>query len=290
MHFLLLTGRSGSGKSAALAELEDLGYCCIDNLPASMLDDFIAYKKRLKSDDINSQHAICIDSRTHDSNCFSSLVDTLQKHKEQGIDVSIVYLDASNKELIRRFSETRRKHPLTGKNLTLAEALEKEHDLLTPLRLIANQTIDTTGKSAYETRDAVRSILSITQGQMTIIVQSFGFKNGIPDGTDFIFDVRCLPNPYWIPELREKNGKTPETRAFLKQSDDTKAMIDDIASFILKWKTHFIENNRSYLTISIGCTGGFHRSVFVTSEVSRQLASHSPYLLERHRDKDKHSL
>lgn len=287
MYLLIVTGRSGAGKTVALNELEDLGYCCIDNLPADLLGTFIEYQKNLDSNKASTPHAVCIDTRSQLTS-FQALADQIISYRASGIDIQIMYLDANDQTLIRRFSETRRKHPLTQDNKTLSEALSTEFELLSPLRLLATYNLDTTNKGLYETRDSVRNSLMISQGNMTLIIQSFGFKNGVPDGTDFVFDVRCLPNPFWIPELREKDGTTKETADFLSKSEDTLKMASDISTFISSWLQHYIENNRSYLTISIGCTGGFHRSVFVTHAVYNHLKAIFPDVLERHRDKDKH--
>lgn len=259
-HLILISGTSGSGKSVALNALEDLGYYCIDNLPAILLDEVAT---KLIDEEQTSKIAISIDSRNKNFllNIEKSL-DELSQH----MPMQIIFIDAADEILIKRYSETRRKHPLTNKNTSLVEAITLDRELLTPLQERADIKIDTTKLTPHQLRSEIRGHAT-TAGKMpiTVLFQSFGFKYGSPSDLDFIFDVRCLPNPYWEESLRHMTGLDSQVKTFLRRHETVQIMQQDIQQFVEKWLPAFIADNRTYLNIGIGCTGGKHRSVYIST-------------------------
>lgn len=258
---VIISGRSGSGKSTALHVLEDMGYYCIDNLPVSLIDSLI---QRLTQTQSVSKVAVSIDAR--------NIADDLANFGEviAGLDpdnIRIVYLDAASPTLVKRFSETRRKHPLSNEDRDLRAALEYETDLLDDIASMSDLTIDTTSLTIHELRDLVRSRVTGTQQGLALLFQSFAFKNGVPVDADFVFDVRCLPNPHWVPTLRQLTGLDAPVRAFLEEHTEVTDMQADIHQFLSRWLGSFVENSRSYVTVAIGCTGGQHRSVFLADKL-----------------------
>ena len=263
---VVVSGRSGSGKTSALNILEDVGFDCIDNLPPSLLPDLI---KQLNSERINDdlRLAVGIDARNLVGD-LNKLPDILAGLEASGIEVSVIFLQARRNDLIRRYSETRRKHPLSNETVSLPEAIDLEAKILSPILNISDRNIDTSGLSLHQLRDLVKNtIVPNSPEHMAILFESFGFKKGLPDASDFIFDVRCLPNPYWKQELRSLTGYDEDVIEFLESQVDVAAMLSDIIGFLTRWIPKFQANNRSYLTISIGCTGGQHRSVYIANRL-----------------------
>ena len=271
---IIVTGLSGSGKSIALRALEDSGYYCIDNLPATMLDTIAEH--------LHANHqriAISIDSR-------SAAIETLPAHieqlKVQNIDVQVLFLESNVETLVKRFSETRRKHPLSEASTTLAESIALERDLLSGLGSLGH-VIDTSYLSANTLRGWVKEVVSIEHTGLTLLFTSFGFKHGIPLDADFVFDVRCLPNPHYDPALRDLTGRDEKVQEFLKDHAAVSDMMQDIRAYIEKWLPCFIQDNRSYLTVAIGCTGGQHRSVYLVEMLSLYFKDKQK-VLTRHRE------
>ena len=284
MRLVIISGRSGSGKSTALNVLEDVGFTCIDNLPAGLLPDLI----RQTQNDPNSiwpdKIAIGIDAR----NVVGRLRDQpaiIQQLKTDGIHCEVIFLDARSPVLIQRFSETRRKHPLSNASIELKEAIAIERELLEPLIDIANRKIDTSNLTLHQLRDIIKKhVVPDSQGELAVLFQSFGFKRGVPVDADFVFDVRCLPNPYWKPELRTYSGNDQPVIEFLETQPDVAHMLADINGFLSRWIPQFQASNRSYLTIAIGCTGGQHRSVYIANQLGLFFGSRLPNIQVRHRE------
>lgn len=279
MRLLIVSGRSGSGKSITLQVLEDLGYYCVDNLPIEMVPDLL-----VKIRNEQPRVAISIDARNL-PNHTGPLKDVLSKLKQTGGHFETLYLDASDAVLLKRFSETRRKHPLTNQSLSLPEAVKFERDVLSPIANLANITIDTSQLSKHELCNMVRDrVTSENENNLQLLVQSFGFKNGTPPDSDFIFDVRCLPNPYWQQDLRVQSGLDEGVIHFLENYADVRLMVEDILRFLDNWIPRFEADNRSYLTVGIGCTGGQHRSVYIAEQIAKQAQSLYLNTQIRHRD------
>lgn len=281
MRVVVISGRSGSGKSIALNVLEDLGYYCIDNLPIGLLPSLI---NQSQQDPNQTLLGVSIDAR----NLSHSLVDittVLRDEISPKCELDVVYLDAQADVLLQRFSSTRRKHPLTNSEISLAEAIEQERDLLNALANMADLMIDTTHLSVHQLRGMIRDRLAIGNfGEMSILLESFGFKHGIPIDADFVFDMRHLPNPFWNLELRGFTGQDEPVKAFLRESEQVKDMLLDIEQFLQRWLPDYIAANRSYMTIAIGCTGGQHRSVFAVEELATRLSEDYNNLQIRHRE------
>lgn len=292
MELVIISGRSGSGKTSALHILEDIGYYCVDNLPVTLLPALMQ-QLCLDSRVINetgesgsgnvSQIAVGIDARNHFAQLkqFPAVLDELRAQEHQ---VQIIYLDADNATLIKRFSETRRKHPVSNKKTSLKEALEKERRLLDPIASSASLQLDTSKMSLHALRDAVKARVSTPDTGMAILFESFGFKHGIPIDADYVLDVRCLPNPYWVPALRGKTGLDAEIINFLEQHEMVNLMTQDIVSFLTRWLPEFAANNRSYTTIAIGCTGGQHRSVYLVEKLAAHFQHDYDNVQARHRE------
>ncbi len=260
MKLVIISGLSGSGKSVAINTLEDDDFYCIDNMPLSMLLTCIEHLTSTASI-YYEKIAIGVDARNA-SKDIVSFPDIVAAIKKRGIELELIHLEANEETLIQRYSETRRKHPLTKNGLPLVEAIHMEKHILEDLVLLADLRIDTTSTNVRELRSIItEQVCKKISSELTILLQSFGFKYGVPNDSDYVFDVRCLPNPYWEKTLRELTGKNTEVIEFLQSHDEVKQMIDSISGFIEKWLPHFAKENRSYLSVSIGCTGGHHRSV-----------------------------
>ncbi|MCQ8104926.1 RNase adapter RapZ [Methylomonas sp. SURF-2] len=283
MKLVIISGLSGSGKSIALDTLEDCGYYCIDNLPIALLRDFVDHVM-LEGRDIYQKTAIGIDAR----NQTESLADFPNKLKfirDKGIECEVVYMHAEENIILKRYSETRRRHPLTTASRPLREALEIEQQVLRPLAVHADITVDTSYTHYHQLRDLLKNRLGEKgKSRLSILFQSFGFKYGIPLDADFVFDARSLPNPYWVAELRGCTGKDQPVIDFLQNESVVREFLRDIGQFIERWAPRFESDNRSYLTIAIGCTGGQHRSVFLVEELSRYFKDKIPNVIVRHRE------
>jgi UPF0042 nucleotide-binding protein len=280
---ILVTGLSGSGKSIALHVLEDAGYYCIDNLPVSL---FEALVRDITADPAaaNPRTAIGIDARSRGAE-LSRLPDLIKRLRDHGVDCEVVFLDAEDSILIERYSETRRRHPLTDDERPLERAIAIERELLEPLLDLARLKIDTTRPTLHELREIVGTrVAGRESGEMSIMLQSFGFKHGLPRNADFVFDARCLPNPHWRPELRPLTGRDTAVARFLGQDPQVQSMLDYLSDFLVHWIPCFEAEGRSYLTIAIGCTGGQHRSVFLVEELQRFLLAHEHQAMHRHRE------
>ena len=262
---LIVTGQSGSGKSSALQVLEDLGYYCIDNLPLALLPEIV---DKLDQENNLEQLALGVDVRSTraDLQEFDLVFEQLQKHGS----VDIIYLTTQDQELIARFSASRRPHPLSSRFKSLNECIQEEKNLLMPIQFRSTVHIDTTDKSVHDLKHVLLSKLGQTDN-LIVILQSFGYKHGIPLDADYVFDVRHLPNPHWDLELRKYSGLDAPVQEFLQQSSQTHEMFHDIQKFLEKWLPAFAEGHRHYITISIGCTGGQHRSVYIVDRLKKAL-------------------
>lgn len=283
MSMIIISGLSGSGKSIALNALEDIGFYCIDNLPVGLLDAF--------ANEIHDQHttpiskvAAGIDARNHPDqlNRFPDIIAGLRK---MGITCRILFLQADDATLLKRFSETRRKHPLSDADMPLADAIEEERRLLEPIIANADLFIDTSRTNVHQLRKLVMEI----QGTMdatgfSLLLRSFGYKHGIPADADFVFDVRCLPNPHWEPGLRNLTGMDKKVVAFLEQETMVQKLYDHLEQFLTIWIPCFRADNRSYLSVAIGCTGGQHRSVYMVERLKKHLDKQIGDIVIRHRE------
>jgi len=285
MRLVVVSGRSGSGKSTALNLLEDAGFTCIDNLPAGLLPGLFEQTSTTSNDDPwLSKIAVGIDARSLTGD-LNRLPDILGKLKASGVHYEVVYLDAITDVLIQRFSETRRKHPLSSHQIDIKEAIALETELLEPIAAIANRRLDTSNMTLHQLRDVIRKqIVPDTEGDMAILFESFAFKRGVPIDADFVFDARCLPNPYWKPELRTYSGKDQPVIDFLKSEQEVEEMLTDIRDYLSRWLPRFDANNRSYVTIAIGCTGGQHRSVYMSNRLRKHFSQHYANTQIRHRE------
>ena len=281
MRLVVISGRSGSGKSSALAVLEDLGFYCIDNLPVDLLP---ALADLPSSAEKRSRVAVSVDVRNL-PDAIEQLTQVLTDLPQQYAQVDIVFLDATDEVLLQRFSSTRRKHPLTNDNISLAEAIARETELLEPVANLADLTLDTTTMSVHELRSLIKlRVAGKVTPDMAVLFQSFGFKHGIPLDADFVFDVRCLPNPYWQTELRPYTGQDQPIIDYLGSQPEVNEMMADIEAYLLKWLPRFEQNNRSYLTVAIGCTGGQHRSVYLSERLTAAFKDKFGNVQVRHRE------
>lgn len=282
MQLVVISGRSGSGKSTALHQLEDLGYYCVDNLPASLLTSLA---HALLSEDYATFNgiAVCIDARNPNQDlrkinaALAELPDTVK--------LKILFLDAAESSLIKRFSETRRKHPLSSSERSLAESIAYERQLLEPMAALADLTIDTTDLNLYDLRSMITERLSESEHPgLSILIQSFGFKRGLPRDADLVFDARLLPNPHWVAGLRALTGRDQEVANFLASHEETEQFLGYIKDFLLKWLPQYQSSQRTYMTVAIGCTGGQHRSVYIAERLNQALSPTFPKMQLRHRE------
>ncbi|QWE10441.1 RNase adapter RapZ [Polynucleobacter sp. es-EL-1] len=289
MQINLITGISGSGKSVALRAFEDAGYDCVDNLPVTLLENLI---QTLQSENCE-RVAVAIDARRGQTIAqLPQILENLRRDHQ----VRVIFLNADTNTLIQRFSETRRRHPLSVKRdaaqeSTLIEAIDKERNLLEPLRAQAH-SIDTSNLPAHALRSWMQDLLKDKPVGLTVVFESFGFKKGLPSEADLVFDVRCLPNPHYDKALRPLSGKDQPVREFLEKIPEVVSMENDIVQFVEKWLPHYIADGRSYLTVAIGCTGGQHRSVYLVTrliqhfQAQANLAALQINFLDRHRELD----
>ncbi len=283
MKLIIISGLSGSGKSIALNVLEDLQYYCIDNLPAAMLP---ALADQLQSSrHMTHEHiAVGIDARNMPADLagFPAILEDLRARR---LKVQIFFLEADNPTLIKRFSETRRRHPLSNEEVPLDEAIIQERSLLEAIAVEADLRIDTSRTNVHQLRELIRSRVRDSNGvQLSLLFESFGFKQGIPVDADFVFDVRCIPNPHWQPDLRRLTGRDPAVAEFLEQHADAVRMFEDIRDFLQNWIPRFEADNRSYMTVAVGCTGGQHRSVYMVEKLANWFREQRPGILLRHRE------
>lgn len=275
MQLILISGLSGSGKSVALRALEDSGFYCVDNLPATMIAEAVSLYRNYGFDHI----AISVDVRSSPS--LGALPQEMQNLRVLGVDVRLLFLEAQDDMLVKRFSETRRRHPLSGNGLlTVGECISKEKEMLGGIRELGAR-IDTTNLSANDLRSWIKQLVHADCSRLTLVFQSFGFKHGVPLDADFTFDVRCLPNPFYDEVLRPLTGLDQPIIDFFLKEPLVAAMTEDIRSMIARWLPHFSQENRSYLTVAIGCTGGQHRSVYIAEQLAHSFPGQQVML--RHR-------
>lgn len=282
MKLVIISGRSGSGKSSALHLLEDEGYYCIDNLPADMIPSLVSHLQQNRSLE-HDKVALCIDVRNASRNLHD--FGTTFANIGQDIAVDVVYLDADDDKLIKRFSETRRRHPLSNAQTALTEAIKNEKKLLEAIRNQASLVVDTSDMTLHELRATIKERLVEKRGPgISILFLSFAFKHGLPVDADIVFDMRTLPNPHWDLSLRTLTGRDAAVAEFLEGQPLVEEMYSDIQTYLQKWLPHFEDNNRSYMTIAIGCTGGQHRSVYMAERLTRFFAGSFPNVQVRHRE------
>lgn len=278
---IIVSGRSGSGKSTALNALEDLGYYCIDNLPGAMLPDF---EPQISANpELYRKVALGIDARSREAD-LQVVIDWMLSLRSKGTNCKLLFVTADKPVLIKRFSETRRRHPLTGSDQVLPDAIENEKQLLEPLHRHADQVIDSSNTNIHELRRQVWDFVDRRSDGLTIVLQSFAFKLGVPSEVDFMFDARILPNPYWQEELKELTGKDEAVISWLENDQNVLKMTQDIQSFMTTWLPAFQNSQRSYVTIGIGCTGGKHRSVYLAEKLATSLSRENDNVLVHHRE------
>ncbi len=284
MRLVVVSGLSGAGKGVALHALEDIGYHCVDNLPLSLLPDLAAALEPKGENGSPRQVAVVIDARNLTSS-FEHFSKVMDDARARGLEPEVVYVGAQEEVLLKRFNETRRRHPLTEGGTSLAEAITREAALLDPIRRDADLYIDTTRTTLHELRDLVRRRVGTADSEkLSLMLESFGFKHGVPSDADMVFDARILPNPYWEADLRELTGRDAPVREFLAGQDAVAEMLEALASFIERWLPEYRSDNRAYLTVAIGCTGGRHRSVYLVERLAERLDAQPEQVLVRHRE------
>lgn len=276
MQVILVSGLSGSGKSIAITVLEDAGFYCVDNLPLAMLQSLVDYLKR----EGHTRIAIAIDARSSAS--FSQLPQIADALRSQGADLRMVFLEAKSLTLVQRFSETRRRHPLSSDTVSLQEAIQLEREMLDEFAPLAHR-IDTSDLSASALRLWIKDLIGQDRSRVTLLFESFGFKHGIPLDADLVFDVRCLPNPHYVTELRPLTGRDGPVKTYIETSPNAMALLADIRGFVENWLPCFIRDHRAYLTVAIGCTGGQHRSVYFAETLATAFREREQVLV-RHRE------
>lgn len=276
MQIVLVSGLSGSGKSIALAVLEDVGYYCVDNLPLAMLQPLVDC---LKSEG-HQRVAIAIDARSSAS--LAQLPGLVEQLRVQGIDLRVIFLEAKTLTLVKRFSETRRRHPLSSDSVSLQEAIQLEREMLADVAPLAHR-IDTSDLSVSALRMWIKDLIGQDRSRITLLFQSFGFKHGIPLDADLVFDVRCLPNPHYVAELKALTGRDQAVKDYIEASPNAMAMLTDIRAYVENWLPCFIKDHRAYLTVAIGCTGGQHRSVYFAETLATAFREREQVLV-RHRE------
>lgn len=280
---ILVSGLSGSGKSVGLHVLEDLGYYCIDNMPAALLKAVIDEVTRFDTSRV-SRLAVGIDARNRQRD-LEGLPETIRELRASGVQTDVLFLQADDDILLKRYSETRRRHPLADEETALRGAIDRERELLGAVINIADLVIDTSRTSVYELADAIRERVDRrARKSLSVLIESFGFKHGIPADADFVFDLRSLPNPYWEPSLRRLTGLDEDVAAFLEQQPAFMRMYTDILAFLQRWIPEYVSFDRSYLTVALGCTGGQHRSVYMAEKLSRSLQELHEPVLTRHNE------
>jgi UPF0042 nucleotide-binding protein len=277
---VVVSGLSGSGKSVALNMLEDLGWYCIDNIPAGLVQALVSHSVRT-DEPIYRRLAVGLDARNRPDD-LAFIPELLDDLKRKGLRCEVLYLHAEDEVLLRRYAETRRRHPLTGSGMSLADAIAEERRLLHPLIDTADLVIDTSRMSVHEVRALIGQRVDPGPGRLSILFESFGYKHGTPGDADFVFDARTLPNPYWEPALQQLTGKDSRVVEFLEASPRVHEMAEDLTRFLERRLPDYETANRGYLTVAIGCTGGQHRSVYLVERLAAHFRGKYPQLLVRH--------
>ena len=281
MRLIIVSGLSGSGKSVALHMLEDIDFYCVDNIPAALLKPFISHTVRGMGDTY-PRTAVGLDARNR-ANEIETIPALVGELRRSGIDCEVLYLHAAEEVLLKRYAETRRKHPLVTGDVSLREAIASEARLLEPVIRAADWVIDTSNMGVHALRELIRErIDQRREGRLSLMFESFGYKHGIPGDADFVFDVRSLPNPYWEHSLRPLTGRDPAVIEYLSGHASVRNMIADLVAFLEKRIGEFSQANRSYLTIAVGCTGGVHRSVYIAERLAQHFSKSHPQVLTRH--------
>jgi len=281
MRLIIVSGLSGSGKSVALHMLEDIDFYCVDNIPAALLKPFISHTVRAMGDTY-PRTAVGLDARNRASE-IETIPALVAELRRSNINCEVLYLHAAEEVLLKRYAETRRKHPLVTGEVGLREAIALERKLLEPITTAADWVIDTSNMGVHALRDLIRErIERRREGQLSLMFESFGYKHGIPGDADFVFDARSLPNPHWETALRKLNGRDPAVMEYLAGFASVRSMIADLTAFLEKRLSEFSQANRSYLTIAIGCTGGQHRSVYIAEQLAEHFRKAHPQVLTRH--------
>ncbi|MFL6551635.1 MAG: RNase adapter RapZ [Povalibacter sp.] len=281
MRLVIVSGLSGSGKSVALHMLEDLEYYCVDNIPAGLLPMFISHTVRSHESTYEST-AVGVDARNRPAE-IASVPKLVSELKRSGVGCEVLFLRADENVLLKRYSETRRRHPLSRDGAGLIEALRQELELLEPIADAADLVIDTTRTTVHELRELIRTrVAGRSEGRMSILFESFAYRHGVPDDADFVFDVRSLPNPHWEPGLAPLTGRDAAVAEYLERHPQVAKMFGDIVTFLEHWIPELSRTNRSYLTIAVGCTGGQHRSVYLVERLARHFSQYYPVVHARH--------
>ena len=280
MKLVIVSGLSGAGKTVALKQYEDLGYYCIDNLPLGLLGSLSLRALKNKR---YQRLAVGIDARASPPE-IARFPRILAAQRQRGVETQVMFLTAQNEAILRRYGETRRTHPLTGADLSLLEAIQRERKLLKPIADLADVTIDTSQLNLHELREEIRARLPESPGRLSLILLSFGYKNGAPEGADYMFDVRCLPNPHWSPALRKLDGRDAAVATFLEKEPDVLDMTRDIQQFLEHWLPRFRTQDRAYVTVAIGCTGGQHRSVYLVEKLAAAFRGRYDPVIVKHKE------
>ena len=276
MRLTLVSGLSGSGKSVALKALEDAGYFCVDNLPPHLIGSLVSYVAT------RGEPKVAVSADARSAATIGVLPSVIEEERARGTEVRLVFLDASDASLVRRFSETRRPHPLAGQGRTVEEAIALERSLLAPVAEISHR-VDTSALTPVQLRGWIHDLLVTDPARLVLSLESFGFKGGVPLDADFVFDARFLPNPHYDPALRPKSGLDAEVAQFLERETESGRFLEDILQFIERWLPRFELDRRAALTVAIGCTGGRHRSVYLVERLAERLRPHHPVIV-RHRN------
>jgi UPF0042 nucleotide-binding protein len=283
MRLVIVSGLSGAGKTVALKQYEDLGYYCIDNLPLDLVQPLIIHALQ-HADPRYRMLAVGIDARAdaREIERFPAMLDAM---RAQNVDVRVLFLSADDASILRRYNETRRKHPLSGAEVSLLDAIQLERRLLKPVADLADVPLDTSHMNLHELRTAIDARLpEAGEGRLAVLFLSFGYKNGSPDGADFVFDVRCLPNPHWVPALRALSGRDAPVAEYLSSHTEVEQLYEDIRRFLDRWLPAFQSQDRAYVTVAIGCTGGQHRSVYLVERLAKAFAGRFEHVVVKHRE------
>jgi UPF0042 nucleotide-binding protein len=283
MRLIIVSGLSGSGKSVALHLLEDVGFYCMDNVPAALLGSVISQIVETR-DPAYDNLAVGVDARSRASD-LETIPELIEQVRQRKIRCEILFLHTEEEILLKRYAESRRPHPLSAQGLSLREAIAREKELLGPVIACAELVIDTTRTSIYQLRDTIRERVGMrSEPGLSILIESFGYKHGIPLDADFVFDLRCLPNPYWEQNLRPLTGKDAQVVQYLESQESVRKMYSDILQFLQHWIPKYRDFSRNYLTVALGCTGGQHRSVYMADKIADSLSKDHPQVLIRHNE------